>query len=199
MAAACAVLAILIFANNAPPTEASITSDRLDAMNDFHDITWGAWGNQYDDLRTDPRYYWADWSQDGCSSPWWVPDVFTDDYPEACLRHDLTWRTLPVIDAGTGMVWNERNRYIADAKFLSDSLGACSHYYPWRSGSTYTTGLRARLRPGWRTMAYGMPMTMTFSAVRKLPWTRIRSSFSIRPTARSIAPPPPAGACRCST
>ena len=79
---------------------------------------------RYDDLRTDPRYYWADWSQDGCSSPDWVPDFFTMDYPEACLRHDLTWRTLPVIDDGTRRVWNERNRWVADEKFRDDSLGA---------------------------------------------------------------------------
>ena len=135
MATAFVVLATVMFASNAAPTEASRTSDRLDAMNDFHDISWRQWGVRYDDLRTDPRYYWADWSQDGCSSPDWVPDFFTMDYPEACLRHDLTWRTLPVIDDGTGRVWNERNRWVADEKFRDDSLGACAYWYPnWQSG-----------------------------------------------------------------
>ena len=62
MATAFVVLATVMFASNAAPTEASRTSDRLDAMNDFHDISWRQWGVRYDDLRTDPRYYWADWS-----------------------------------------------------------------------------------------------------------------------------------------
>ena len=57
MATAFVVLATVMFASNAAPTEASRTSDRLDAMNDFHDISWRQWGVRYDDLRTDPRYY----------------------------------------------------------------------------------------------------------------------------------------------
>ena len=60
------------------------------------------------------------------------------DYPEACLRHDLTWRTLPVIDDGTGRVWNERNRWVADEKFRDDSLGACAYWYPnWQGGDLF--------------------------------------------------------------
>ena len=79
---------------------------------------------QYGYLRRDGRYYWMDWSQDGCSIP--VPSSWTTLFLPGCLRHDLAWRTLPVIDDDTGRVWNERNRQIADDKFLEDNRDSCS-------------------------------------------------------------------------
>ena len=49
-----------------------------------------------------------------------------------CLRHDFTWRTLAVIDQGTGRIWNQRNRWVADKTFQLDAFAGCN--------ATYATG-----------------------------------------------------------
>ena len=46
----------------------------------------------------------------------------------------MTWRTLPIIDDGDGRIWNERNRWIADQKFLQDAYDVCNTDFPgWKS------------------------------------------------------------------
>ena len=39
------------------------------------------------------------------------------------------WRSLAVADAGTGRVWNERNRLVADRGFRADNYAACAELY----------------------------------------------------------------------
>jgi hypothetical protein len=70
-----------------------------------------------------------DWSQDACSTPKFVPNWYNDDFNGGCLRHDLMWRSLAVADAGTGRVWNERNRLVADRGFRADNYAACAELY----------------------------------------------------------------------
>lgn len=105
-------------------------TDTQDKLNILHGLTRVKWQADYDTLRMDPQYNFVDWSQDNCSSPWYVPGIYDGVFEYGCLRHDMMWRTLPVTDAGTGKVWNERNRLAADRKFRSDNYDACNTRYP---------------------------------------------------------------------
>lgn len=119
-----------ITSNDAEADPGSL-SDQLEALNDLHELSAMTWGAQYDRLRMDARYYWMDWSQDGCSVP--GPRILGTKWSAlflpGCLRHDMTWRTLPVIDDDTGLVWNQRNRYVADQQFLADNRESCRETY----------------------------------------------------------------------
>ena len=77
---------------------------RLGELNTLRALSRIDWGAQYDTLRREPAYSWMDWSQDACSTPHLVPTAYNDDFREGCLRHDLSWRTMAVADAGTGRV-----------------------------------------------------------------------------------------------
>ena len=135
-ASALILLAIILYAGNPVTTEASVDRDQLDTMNEFYDLSTTSWFLRYDDLRTDSRYGWMDWSNDECSAPPPIPRWFVRDFLPVCLRHDLTWRSLPIIDDETGRVWNERNRYVADRQFRDDTRGICRDLYSL-SGSAY--------------------------------------------------------------
>ena len=66
----------------------------------MEDLSYSDWTAQYDTLRRSTTYEDMDWSQDECS----VPDIAgrsrKDLFLSGCLRHDMTWRSLAVIDAG---------------------------------------------------------------------------------------------------
>ena len=107
-------------------------------------MTVANWESQYDVMRRQVVHNWVDWSQDGCSAPWIataLAEITTSvaDYNEVfhygCLRHDMMWRMLPIVDGGTGRIWNERNRLAADEKFKDDSIDACTAAYPDRQDS----------------------------------------------------------------
>ena len=138
-ATAIGVVAVLLFAIavvttvSLKPTSAQSTTpvaelNRLAITKDRN-----LWTSTYDTLRRTSSYSWMDWSADGCSVDFEV-NVVTGSrsnlFNTACLRHDLAWRTLAVIDDGDGDVWNQRNRLAADRKFLSDLEDICEDTYP---------------------------------------------------------------------
>ena len=116
------------------------TQSQLYGLNTLRRMTVANWESQYNVLRRQVVHNWVDWSQDGCSAPWIataLAEITTSvaDYNEVfhygCLRHDMMWRTLPIVDGGTGRIWNERNRVVADEKFRSDNNDTCYVDYPW--------------------------------------------------------------------
>ena len=112
--------------------QATVPSNSLDQLNTLKGKTIAEWSDQYDSLRKQVKYNWVDWSQDKCSSP--VPlTPFLGTFTPGCLRHDMMWRTLPIADAGTGKIWNERNRLAADNQFQSDLRTSCrtTYTYEW--------------------------------------------------------------------
>ena len=109
-----------------PASVSSDSADRLEAMNAIHDLSAPSWETYYEYLRKNGELAWVDWSQDGCSTPPVTMGIWDDDFEFGCLRHDMTWRTLPIIDEGTGRIWNERNRWIADTRFEDDNNAACN-------------------------------------------------------------------------
>ena len=114
-----------------PPTSVpDYTEDRLAAMNAIHDLPHATRETYYGYLRKSGDLAWVDWSQDACSTPPVTMEIWDDDFQFGCLRHDMTWRTLPIIDEGTGRIWNERNRWIADARFEDDNNEACDADFP---------------------------------------------------------------------
>ena len=81
------------------------------------------------------EYSWMDWSNDNCSAPW-LPLVklvtYVDEedlFRPGCDRHDWAWRTLAVLDDGSGLVWNQRNRLAADERFPDGHLVRCDTEY----------------------------------------------------------------------
>ena len=119
-----------------PPTTATptVSATQLTGINKLHQKTFTEWKTDYDALRQSVLYNWVDWSQDGCSTPSYVPEASVEELKEkflyGCLRHDMVSRTLPIVDAGTGRIWNERNRLASDEKFKNDNLAACAAAYP---------------------------------------------------------------------
>ena len=117
---------------NPSPAEATTTSQlqtKVDVLNSHVALSYSAWVNSYATLRNDNAKQWMDWSQDGCSAP--VGGVgFSTIFHMGCLRHDHMWRSMAVIDQATGRVWNERNRYRADKKFLEDNERTCALKHP---------------------------------------------------------------------
>ncbi len=120
--------------SNLPPaTRMPVLTIAMNQINDIRDMAYSDWETEYQDTRVNPRYAWMDWSNDGCSGPDWAKGVkrYADTaYTAACLRHDYTWRTLAVIDQGTGRIWNERNRWVADETFQKDAYRGCDAAYP---------------------------------------------------------------------
>ena len=144
-------------ASASPPLVSdTVFTTRLASLNDIRLMRVGAWEEQYDDLRQSVTHNWVDWSQDECSSPWYQPIQFYDPvFKWGCLRHDMMWRTLPVLDGGTGRIWNERNRIIADQQFRTDNQDVCSIRYSlddkveaklwtacWLAANTYYLAIR---------------------------------------------------------
>ena len=110
----------------APAVLASPTmTAKLAQIDGLRDLTYSQWKVRYDELRTDVTYNWMDWSQDGCSAPDAL-GTYKSKFFYGCLRHDFMWRTLAVLDAAEGRVWNERNRQIADNTLRQDATTACS-------------------------------------------------------------------------
>ncbi len=104
------------------PTTAELTTNK-DSLNGIvFDMSYDSWSTMYQSLKQSDQYDWMDWSTDNCSGP----DVGRHDtFQHPCLRHDLSWRNLALIDQATGRVWNERNRYAANKQFLWDMEDAC--------------------------------------------------------------------------
>ena len=105
----------------------------VDLLNELYKIGYATWSSSggYDLLRKNPRYRKIAWAQDGCSAPIGIAaDVLNAIMLHGCLRHDMGWRTLSVIDRTKGRVWNERNRYRADLQFKSDGTTSCGILYP---------------------------------------------------------------------
>ncbi len=90
------------------------------------DLSYYNWGLTYNSLKQSSAYDFMDWSTDNCSGP----NVgMHAEFRVACLRHDLSWRSLAAIDEASGRVWNERNRYVADEKFEDDIVAYCVQTY----------------------------------------------------------------------
>lgn len=115
---------------SATTTELTTKTNQLNAL---VTLSYTQWRSQYDTLRKNSGHNWMDWSQDGCSAHF---VGYGNEFKYGCLRHDLSWRTLPVIDGATGRVWNERNRYAADRKFSADNTAYCDYVYPLSSSSS---------------------------------------------------------------
>ena len=98
------LLVLAASGDGVPLAEAQTSSEinsRLQALNDMHALSMVVWGTSYDALRADGENSWMDWSEDGCSGPG-ASRLWNYIFIEGCQRHDMTWRTLPVIDGGTG-------------------------------------------------------------------------------------------------
>ena len=124
-----AVLLAVVVLDGAAVHAQSTTPDRLAQLNILKGKSVADWQTQYDSLRRGALYNWVDWSQDWCSSPLPVTP-YIGTFTPGCLRHDMMWRTLPIVDAGTGRVWNERNRLAADNQFKNDMYASCRAGYP---------------------------------------------------------------------
>ena len=120
------------------PTTTELRSD-LDRVDELLLISYHTWEYRYDRNRKNTRYQDFDWSQDHCSLPYNINPEYVNSLRMVCLRHDFMWRTLAVVDEGTGRVWNERNRYRADRQFQSDGHAVCLVPFPG------TPGLAVRL------------------------------------------------------
>ena len=108
----------------------TIPTDRFDALNAIVQepyLTWTSTNTNigYSKHRNLAANAWMDWSEDGCSVPSDLTPYRTNFY-NGCLRHDFMWRTMAVLDQATGRVWNERNRFVADQKFLVDHQVYCT-------------------------------------------------------------------------
>lgn len=130
------MLSLPAVAHGSTHSSTSNVTEQLRQLNLLNGYTYQKWQTSYTSLRKNPTYNWMDWSQDGCSGI--NPIGYHSKFHHGCLRHDLSWRTLPIIDAATGRIWNERNRYIADSQFKTDAFAYCDEAYP----------LRARTVPG---------------------------------------------------
>ena len=113
------------------PPDPTVVDARLAQLSHLRSLSLTDWRSRYDTLRVNVDYNWMDWSQDGCSSPEYMQGFYNEEFWDGCLRHDMMWRTLPVADAGTGRVWNQRNRLIADETFREDNFASCAILYPW--------------------------------------------------------------------
>lgn len=131
-----ATLSLPAIAHGSIHSSSSNMTEQLRQLNLLNGYTYQKWRTSYTSLRENPTYNWMDWSQDGCSGI--NPVGYHSKFHHGCLRHDLSWRTLPIIDSATGRIWNERNRYIADSQFKTDAFAYCDEAYP----------LRARTVPG---------------------------------------------------
>ena len=112
------------------PSTLSELQPQLQHLNNLVLKDYIEWADGYDTLRTeDPRYQFVDWSHDNCSTPFNinVPFGYKQKFRYACLKHDMMWRTLAVMDGATGRVWNERNRSAADTRFKKDTWDYCEY------------------------------------------------------------------------
>ena len=100
---------------------------RLVVLNDIHSDDYAEWVTNYTTYKSDSTNVWMDWSEDGCSVPEPIASlpVYREEFDYGCKRHDFMWQTLAVLDAGTGRVWHERNRYIADDRLSKDMVEIC--------------------------------------------------------------------------
>ena len=104
------------------PTTLELEND-VSALNGIvFDISYDSWMTMYQSLKQNDDYDQIDWSTDECSGP---DTGLHDTFRYACLRHDLSWRNLALIDLATGRVWNERNRYAADRQLYDDMKDSC--------------------------------------------------------------------------
>ena len=100
---------------------------RLGALNGILSDDHAEWITNYETYKSQSTNAWMDWSEDGCSVPEPIASlpVYREEFDYGCKRHDFMWRTLAVLDAGTGRVWHERNRYIADDRLSKDMVEIC--------------------------------------------------------------------------
>ena len=104
-------------------------TERVGSLNDLvFDLSFADWKLVYNSLKQYHNYDWMDWSTDGCSGP---SGGRHSEFAIACVRHDLSWRTLAVIDEASGQVWNERNRFAADKQFARDTAEICESHSKW--------------------------------------------------------------------
>lgn len=125
-------LGAMYVASGPRPAEAVTDAEfqtELKALNSNILMSYADWAEDYDTLRMAADAQWMDWSQDACSAPPGLGLGRKDEFHMACLRHDMMWRTLAVIDRGTGRVWNERNRYRADKQIKMDTKEICRIEY----------------------------------------------------------------------
>ena len=115
-------------AQSAPTT--TELQEQADLLDRLLLITYHTWVSRYNANRTNDDFEHFDWSQDHCSVPLDLRPPYRELFRMSCLRHDFMWRTLAVIDEGTGRMWNERNRYRADRQIESDTRAACLTEYP---------------------------------------------------------------------
>ena len=163
--AAIAVVALGLFR---PGTaDAAPTTARLNSLNAILSDTYDAWVQNYPTHMARASNSWMDWSEDGCSVPDFAANFSISvsnatKFIHACERHDFMWRTLAVLDAGTGRVWHERNRFVADNRLNTDLWGACLQHHYWgdnynlpayRACRTVGNGFHAIIRnwSGYRT------------------------------------------------
>ena len=109
--AAIAAVALGLFipktADAAVPTY--LTTARFNSLNAILLEGYATWVRNYPTHMARSANSWMDWSEDGCSVPDWTAQIslvrpFTNQYIHACERHDFMWRTLAVLDAGTGRI-----------------------------------------------------------------------------------------------
>ena len=134
-------------------TNAQLQSE-VNVLNELINMDYSVWAapGKYDQLRKNRRYRKIAWAQDGCSAPYQtIADVLDSIILPVCLRHDMTWRSLAVIDRATGKVWNERNRYKADTQFRDDANGVCATRYPVSDAEDLFVGC-----VGTMTTTYGL-------------------------------------------
>jgi hypothetical protein len=85
---------------------------------------------QFESLHQHPEssgYAYMDWSTDGCSAGPLGGSPYHFD--EACFRHDFSWRNLKRITKLSGHeLFTERNKYVADQRFLNDMKHRCDSY-----------------------------------------------------------------------
>ncbi len=116
-------LALLLSACDATPTAQQQLSD-LDHL--VNGISYDSFAS----LHQDPAasgYAYMDWSTDGCSAGPLGGSPYHFD--EACFRHDFSWRNLKRISAQSGhQLFTERNKYVADQRFLNDMKHRCDSY-----------------------------------------------------------------------
>ena len=122
-------LQAMYIASGPRPAGATTDAEFQAALNANVLMSYADWAEDYDTLRTATDDQSMDWSQDACSSPPGLGLGKKEEFHMACLHHDMMWRTLAVIDRGTGRVWNERNRYRADKQIQADTKEICRIKY----------------------------------------------------------------------
>ncbi len=99
-------------------------------LSDLDHLVNGVSYETFESLHQHPEttsYTYMDWSTDGCSAGPLGGSPYHFD--EACFRHDFSWRNLKRISSDSGhQLFTERNKYVADQRFLTDMKHKCDSY-----------------------------------------------------------------------